>query len=198
MTTPEPTAADAPDALWQQGWYRYARRLPSPNFGERPPHARVELIVVHAISLPPGEYGGDGVHQLFTNTLDWGAHPCYAALRGTEVSAHWFIRRDGALWQYVSARHRAWHAGVSRYLERDNCNDFSVGIELEGLPGRHFDAAQYESLGSLCAAIAQAHPVCAIAGHEHIAPGRKRDPGAGFDWPRLRAMLGWRASFFPR
>jgi len=195
-TTMRPPPADAPDALWAGGWYRCARRLPSPNFGSRPPGAQVELIVLHSISLPPGCYGGDAVHRLFTNSLDCDAHPYYQQLRGVQVSAHWLIARDGALWQYVSAQHRAWHAGASRWLGRDNCNDFSVGIELEGLEGDTFETSQYETLASLCAALAARHPVQAIAGHEHVAPARKRDPGPGFDWPLLQRMLSWPAGMF--
>ncbi|MDR0273913.1 MAG: 1,6-anhydro-N-acetylmuramyl-L-alanine amidase AmpD [Burkholderiaceae bacterium] len=185
------------DQLWSDGWYRHARRLPSSNCGSRPPGASVELIVLHSISLPPGCYGGDAVHRLFTNSLDCDAHPSFQSLRGVQVSVHWLIARDGALWQYVSADHRAWHAGASRYLERDNCNDFSVGIELEGLEGDAFEAPQYETLASLCAALAGRYPVRAIAGHEHIAPGRKRDPGPGFDWLLLQRMLSWPAGMFP-
>jgi AmpD protein len=196
-TTMKAPPADARAALWAGGWYRCARRLPSPNFGPRPSGAQVELIVVHSISLPPGCYGGDAVHRLFTNTLACDAHPYFQQLRGVQVSAHWLIARDGALWQYVSAEHRAWHAGASRWLEREGCNDFSVGIELEGLEGDAFEAPQYETLAALCAALAARYPVQAIAGHEHIAPARKRDPGAGFDWPRLQRGLSWPAGMFP-
>ena len=190
-------AADLPPTLWDNGWYRHARRLPSPNFGPRPPRTQVELIVLHSISLPPGQYGGDEVHRLFTNSLDWNAHPYFQEIRGAEVSAHWLIRRDGALWQYVSADDRAWHAGASHYLGRSNCNDFSVGIELEGIEGGLFDAPQYETLTSLCAAIAARDPIRALAGHEHIAPDRKRDPGPGFDWALLQRLLSWPAGMFP-
>ena len=190
-------AADLPPTLWDNGWYRHARRLPSPNFGPRPPRTQVELIVLHSISLPPGQYGGDEVHRLFTNRLDWNAHPYFQEIRGAEVSAHWLIRRDGALWQYVSADDRAWHAGASHYLGRSNCNDFSVGIELEGIEGGLFDPPQYETLTSLCAAIAARDPIRALAGHEHIAPDRKHDPGPGFDWALLQRLLSWPAGMFP-
>ena len=190
-------AADLPPTLWDNGWYRHARRLPSPNFGPRPPRTQVELIVLHSISLPPGQYGGDEVHQLFTNRLDWNAHPYFQEIRGAEVSAHWLIRRDGALCQHVSADDRAWHAGASHYLGRSNCNDFSVGIELEGIEGGLFDPPQYETLTSLCAAIAARDPIRALAGHEHIAPDRKRDPGPGFDWALLQRLLSWPAGMFP-
>lgn len=193
------------DAVWDGGWYRHARRLDSPNFGPRPSATKaldgaapvIDLIVVHSISLPPGEYGGDAVQRLFTNTLDWNAHPYFKSIEGIQVSAHFYVRRDGALWQFVSCDDRAWHAGTSHYCGRDNCNDFSVGIELEGLEGDTFEAAQYETLSSLCAALAQRYPVQGITGHEHIAPGRKADPGPGFHWARLQRSLGWPDRYFP-
>ncbi len=204
MTTPtttppptEPAHSPAVDALWAQGWYRFARHAPSPNFGPRPLQAVVDLVVLHSISLPPGQYGGDGVQQLFSNQLDWDAHPYYGTIRGLEVSAHFYIRRDGALWQFVSGDDRAWHAGRSHYRGRDNCNDDSIGIELEGLEGDRFEDAQYDTLLSLLAAIAQQYPVIHIAGHEHIAPGRKADPGPGFDWVALRSALPWPDAAFP-
>lgn len=190
--TPEPA-----DALWQDGWYRYAHRVDSPNFGPRPAAAEVDLVVVHSISLPPGVYGGDEVRQLFTNALDWDAHPYFQQIRGMQVSAHFFIRRDGALLQFVSCDDRAWHAGKSCWRGRENCNDDSVGIELEGLEGETFEPAQYEALGVICAALAQHYPIRHVAGHEHIAPGRKNDPGPGFDWAALRRELGWDAGMFP-
>jgi AmpD protein len=189
--------AEAARVLWDQGWYRFARREESPNFGPRPAGAPVDLVVVHSISLPPGVYGGDEVRQLFTNTLDWDAHPYFKTIEGMQVSAHFFIRRDGALWQFVSCDQRAWHAGPSSYRGRSNCNDDSVGIELEGLEDEPFEDAQYEVLATLCAAIGQHYPIAHIAGHEHIAPGRKRDPGAAFDWPLLRRSLGWAPERFP-
>ncbi|MES2973790.1 MAG: 1,6-anhydro-N-acetylmuramyl-L-alanine amidase AmpD [Pseudomonadota bacterium] len=192
------TAPEAPGAgLWRDGWYRFARHLPSPNFGARPAGATVDLIVLHSISLPPGQYGGDEVQRLFTNTLDWTAHPYFMQIRGAEVSSHFYIRRNGELWQFVGCNERAWHAGASHYRGRGNCNDDSVGIELEGLEGLVFEDAQYETLSHLCAALAQAWPVVHIAGHEHVAPGRKQDPGSGFDWPQLQRALGWPAQCFP-
>ena len=188
---------DASSALWADGWYRFARQAPSPNHGPRPDHLEIDLIVVHSISLPPGQYGGPEVAQLFTNTLDWDAHPYFDTIRGMEVSAHFFIRRNGELWQFVSCADRAWHAGRSHFNGRDNVNDNSIGIELEGLEGDPFEAAQYETLASLCGALAQHYPVTHMAGHEHVAPGRKRDPGAGFDWPLVQRSLGWPAARFP-
>jgi N-acetyl-anhydromuramoyl-L-alanine amidase len=185
------------EALWLDGWYRFARHLKSPNFGVRPEGSRIDLIVLHSISLPPGQYGGDEVQQLFTNQLDWEAHPYFQQIRNTQVSAHFYIRRNGELWQFVGTHQRAWHAGKSSYQGRDNCNDYSIGIELEGVEGDMFEAAQYESLAALCAAIGQCHPTVQVAGHEHIAPGRKSDPGAGFDWPRLINMLDWDTTCFP-
>ena len=193
MTLPE----GASPGLWQGGWYRFARHLASPNFGARPPGALVDLIVVHSISLPPGVYGGDEVQRLFTNTLDWNAHPYFKGIEGATVSSHFYIRRNGELWQFVSCDDRAWHAGASHYRGRGECNDDSVCIELEGLEGGRFEPLQYEALVVLCAAIAQRYPVAHIAGHEHIAPGRKRDPGEGFDWGLLRASLAWPGESFP-
>ena len=194
MNAPE---AAPTSALWRAGWYGYARRLPSPNFGPRPVGARIDLIVVHSISLPPGEYGGQQVQQLFTNTLDWNAHPYFSQIKGMQVSSHFYVRRNGELWQFVACDQRAWHAGQSRYRGRDDCNDDSIGIELEGLEGDAFEPPQYETLADLCAAIAQHYPVEHIAGHEHIAPGRKHDPGAGFEWKVLRNALGWASGRFP-
>jgi N-acetyl-anhydromuramoyl-L-alanine amidase len=191
-------APDSPSGLWQDGWYRFARRLDSPNFGQRPAGACVDLIVVHSISLPPGLYGGDEVQRLFTNTLEWDAHPYFKSIEGMKVSSHFYVRRGGELWQFVSCDDRAWHAGASQYRGRADCNDDSVGIELEGLEGHPFEDAQYEALAGLCAAIAQRYPVAHIAGHEHIAPGRKADPGAGFDWAVLQRSLAWPARCFPR
>ncbi len=175
---------------WADGWWAHARACPSPNFGARPADAVLDLVVVHSISLPPGEYGGDGIERLFTNTLDWDAHPYFQTIRGLEVSAHFVIRRDGTCLQFVSVQDRAWHAGRSSWLGRDNCNDYSIGIELEGLEDTAFDAPQYATLVRLIVALAQAWPIRHVAGHEHIAPGRKNDPGAAFDWPHLASTLG--------
>jgi AmpD protein len=182
---------------WDGGWLRQAIRLPSPNFGPRPAQVLIDLIVVHSISLPPGQYGGEGVQALFTNRLDWDAHPYYQQIRGLEVSSHFYIRRDGALWQFVSCDDRAWHAGRSHYRGRDNCNDDSIGIELEGLEGGTFEPAQYQALADLCQALCARYPIAHLAGHEHIAPGRKLDPGPGFDWRLLQTLLGLPPQCFP-
>jgi AmpD protein len=196
-TESAPAAQSAPAALWRDGWYRFARQLPSPNYGQRPSATRVDLVVIHAISLPPGAYGGDAVQRLFTNQLDWGEHPYYKTIEGLQVSSHFFIRRTGELWQFVSCQDRAWHAGVSHYRGRANCNDDSIGIELEGLEGESFADSQYETLASLGAALLQSYPIQHIAGHEDVAHGRKFDPGAGFDWARLQQGLGCDSRVLP-
>lgn len=187
----------APQPAWDGGWLRSAIRCTSPNFGPRPPQACIDLVVVHSISLPPGQYGGDAVQALFTNTLDWDAHPYYQQIRGLQVSAHFYIRRDGTLWQFVSGDERAWHAGRSCWRGRENCNDDSIGVELEGLEGDTFEAAQYETLARLCQTLAQRYPIAHIAGHEHVAPGRKQDPGPGFDWARLQSLSAFPPRCFP-
>lgn len=183
--------------LWRRGWYRFAAHMPSPNFGARPSQARTDLMVLHSISLPPGHYGGPQVQQLFTNQLDWQAHPYFRQIEGLKVSSHFFIRRNGELWQFVSCDDRAWHAGASCYRGRSNCNDDSIGIELEGLEGDTFEAAQYETLNALCPAIMSQFPISHIAGHEHIAPGRKTDPGPGFDWVSFEKNLGLDPRYLP-
>ena len=185
-------------ALWQDGWYRYARALASPNHGPRPAAAHIDLIVMHSISLPPGEYGNHHVQRLFTNQLDWEAHPYFQSIRGLQVSSHFFISRMGELWQFVSGDDRAWHAGQSSHRGRSNCNDDSIGIELEGLEGMMFEAAQYETLTALCSALITQYPIAHVAGHEHIAPGRKDDPGPGFDWLLLQRSLGLADKFLPK
>ncbi len=182
---------------WDGGWLRQAIRLPSPNFGPRPAQALIDLIVVHSISLPPGQYGGESVQALFTNRLDWDAHPYFQQIHGLEVSSHFYIRRDGTLWQFVSCDDRAWHAGRSHYRGRDNCNDDSIGIELEGLEGDTFEPAQYQALAELCRVLCSRYPIAHLAGHEHIAPGRKLDPGPGFDWRQLQTLLGLPSRCFP-
>ena len=172
-------------APWNQGWYALAQAQPSPNFGPRPPGARIDLVVVHSISLPPGRYGGPEIGQLFCNQLDWDAHPYFQLIRGLQVSAHFLVRRDGKLLQFVSCDDRAWHAGRSAYRGRENCNDDSIGVELEGLEGDTFTAAQYQALCDLLSATVAQYPLAFVAGHEHISPGRKMDPGPGFEWSAL-------------
>ncbi len=171
--------------VWQGGWWTPARRLDSPNHDARPCGQKVDLVVLHSISLPPGEYGGDAVERLFTNRLDPSAHPYYEALSGLQVSAHFFLRRDGRVLQFVDCEQRAWHAGVSSWRGRERCNDRSIGIELEGLEGQVFDDAQYARLGVLLPALLRRYPIYDVVGHEHVAPGRKFDPGPRFDWRRL-------------
>ena len=167
------------------GWYAPARRLPSPNCDARPQGASVELVVLHNISLPPGVFTGNAVIELFTNQLDWEAHPYYQGIRGLHVSAHFFVRRDGSLIQCVPCGLRAWHAGASEWRGRPRCNDFSVGIELEGSDDTPFTDAQYASLLPLVRALEQHYPIKDVTGHSDIAPGRKTDPGPHFDWSRL-------------
>lgn len=145
--------------------------------------------MVHAISLPPGEYRGDAVQRLFLAQLDCEAHPYFARLRGLQVSAHFFIRRSGRVLQFVSCDQRAWHAGASIWRGREKCNDWSIGIELEGLEGDVFEPAQYHQLIRLLRALRRRYPLAEVVGHEHVAPGRKADPGPGFDWMRLRRGL---------
>lgn len=181
---------------WQWGWWSQAKRLDSPNFGPRPRDLPIDLVVLHSISLPPGVYGGDAVQRLFTNTLDWDAHPYFEGIRGLEVSSHFYIRRTGACWQFVSTWDRAWHAGRSVWRGREQCNDYSIGIELEGLEGDVFEPAQMDSLAKLLKALQEIHDITDIVGHEHVAPGRKQDPGPGFDWPSLQHRLQWPAEMF--
>lgn len=181
-----PAVPAAARLAWRAGWLQGARRIASPNFGPRPAGTAIDLVVVHSISLPPGQYGGDAIERLFTNRLDPAAHPYFETIRGLRVSAHFLIRRDGELLQFVSCDKRAWHAGESAWKGRTGCNDFSVGIELEGLEGGTFEEAQYERLAVTLASLAARYPIVAVASHEHIAPGRKSDPGAGFDWAGLR------------
>jgi AmpD protein len=155
-------------------------------------------VVLHSISLPPGVYGGDAIERLFTNRLDPQAHPYYAGLAGLQVSAHFVIRRNGRVLQFVACECRAWHAGRSQWRGIDNCNDHSIGIELEGLEGEAFDARQYPALARLLRSLARRYPLREVVGHEHVAPGRKHDPGPGFDWLGLVRRLGWpRRCFAP-
>jgi AmpD protein len=169
-----------------------ARQVPSPNRDARPPGMTPELIVIHAISLPPGEFGGPWIDALFRNGLDPDAHPYFRDIAGFRVSAHLLIRRDGEIVQYVPFHARAWHAGVSNHQGRERCNDFSIGIELEGCDERPFESVQYEVLARVIRALVAAYPGLEperVAGHADIAPGRKTDPGPHFDWARLRALL---------
>lgn len=182
---------------WDSGWWRHARRVDSPNFGPRPEATKVSLALIHSISLPPGVYGGDEIERLFTNRLDWDAHPYFQKIRGLTVSSHLVIRRDGEVMQFVSVDQRAWHAGQSQWKGRANCNDYSVGIELEGLEGETFEAPQYDALKRLLVALRRQYPISDIAGHEHVAPGRKIDPGPGFDWQALRTASGLADVHFP-
>lgn len=180
------------------GWWSAARRIESPNQGPRPAGADVTLALIHSISLPPGRYGGDAIERLFTNTLDWTAHAYFEQIRGITVSSHFVIRRDGEMLQFVATTARAWHAGQSVWRGRENCNDFSVGIELEGLEGECFETPQYVRLAELLRALRGEHAgLCDVAGHEHVAPGRKLDPGPGFDWPRLQSLCAWTDQCFP-
>ena len=173
-------------------WLDQASRLDSPNFGERPAADDISLIVVHNISLPPGEFGGPHIDELFTNRLNPDAHPYFASIAGLEVSSHFLIRRDGAVRQYVACDQRAWHAGRSQWRERENCNDFAIGIELEGTDDSPYTDDQYQQLAALVTALRRAYPAIAadaIVGHCDIAPGRKTDPGPAFDWTRLARLL---------
>lgn len=170
----------------EQGLAEGARFIPSPNHDERPEGCGISLLVIHNISLPPNEYGGDGIIELFTNRLDPTAHPYYETIRGIEVSSHFLIRRDGELIQFVPCTQRAWHAGASNWRGRERCNDFSIGIELEGSDFESFTDAQYKTLARLSKALHTAYPIADVVGHSDIAPGRKTDPGPFFDWVRYR------------
>ncbi|MBY4897423.1 1,6-anhydro-N-acetylmuramyl-L-alanine amidase AmpD [Cupriavidus sp. AU9028] len=190
-----------PLALDERGWVQGARLAPSPNHDERPAGLPVDLLVVHNISLPPGVFGGGAIEALFQNRLDPAGHPYFAQVHAMRVSAHFLIRRDGELVQFVSCGQRAWHAGQSDFLGRERCNDFSIGVELEGCDERPFEAAQYRVLAALTGLLRQRYPIGAVAGHSDIAPGRKTDPGPHFDWDRFAAeadlaprMLPYRVS----
>ncbi|MBA2350640.1 MAG: 1,6-anhydro-N-acetylmuramyl-L-alanine amidase AmpD [Burkholderiales bacterium] len=163
--------------------------IASPNFDERPAHSSVQLLVIHNISLPPGEFGGDGIIELFTNRLDPAAHPYYRSIAHVRVSAHFLIRRNGEIIQFVSCDKRAWHAGISSWCGHERCNDFSIGVELEGCDSIPFTDCQYEGLATLTRTLRATYPISDIKGHSDIAPGRKTDPGPCFDWQRYRAAL---------
>jgi AmpD protein len=171
--------------LDSQGWLKHVRHLPSPNCDARPDGTSIRLIVIHNISLPPGIFDGNAVIELFTNQLDWDTHPYFQEIRGLRVSAHFFIRRDGEPIQFVPCGMRAWHAGVSSWRGHEQCNDFSIGIELEGTDDLPFAEAQYDTLTALVRTLREAYPIEAVTGHANIAPGRKTDPGPHFDWRRL-------------
>jgi N-acetyl-anhydromuramoyl-L-alanine amidase len=168
------------------GIFTEAKFIASPNVDARPAPEDISLIVIHNISLPPSQYGGNGVIELFTNQLNPDEHPYYAEIAHLKVSSHFFIRRDGELIQFASCNDRAWHAGASNWQGRERCNDFSIGIELEGSDFEAFEPLQYETLQTLIASIKARYPIQAITGHSDIAPGRKTDPGAYFDWTRIK------------
>ncbi len=179
----------------QDGWLQGVRQLHSHNCGDRPEGCEPDLLVIHNISLPPGCYGGDAIERFFTNCLDWEEHPYYREIRGMEVSSHLLVRRDGDLVQFVSFNDRAWHAGASCFDGRENCNDFSIGIELEGTDDEPYTDVQYAVLADVSAALLEAFPrleESRITGHSDIAPGRKTDPGPAFDWRRYRDELASR------
>jgi len=181
-----PVPADfVPDA---EGWVSAARRMPSPNFDERPAGMPVELVVLHNISLPPGQFGSGDIEAFFQNRLDPDRHPFFATIHQVQVSAHFLVRRDGELVQFVPCTRRAWHAGLSDFFGRTRCNDFSIGIEIEGTDDLPFTAAQYATTATLVKALRAAYPVGAIAAHSDIAPGRKTDPGPHFDWDHFAKL----------
>ena len=170
-----------------------ARQVPSPNFNERPETCEPELVVVHCISLPPGQFGGPFIEQFFQNQLDPSGHPYFAEIAQMEVSSHLLIRRDGEIIQFVPFNRRAWHAGKSCYEGRENCNDFSIGIELEGVDDGPYEQIQYDRLKQVIECLAAHYPSITprnVTGHSDIAPGRKTDPGAHFDWKKLEQLLG--------
>ena len=183
-------ASTVPSRLDADGWLAGAKRIASPNCDDRPDPSDISLLVLHGISLPPGEFGGDGIARLFTNRLDYAAHPYFESLRELRVASHFLVRRDGALIQFVPCIRRAWHAGQSSWRGRERCNDFSIGVELEGTDTRAYTARQYARLARLVRALRQRYPLRDIAGHSDIAPGRKTDPGPSFEWGRLRSLVG--------
>lgn len=177
------------DSVIVNGWLSTATKCPSPNFNRRPLHSPVSLLVIHNISLPPGEFGGGHVEAFFQNKLNASLHPYFATIAGMQVSAHLFIARDGAITQFVSFDDRAWHAGTSAFAGVENCNDYSIGIELEGTDEAPYTDTQYESLAKVTRQLLATYPKLTparITGHEHVAPGRKTDPGPSFDWARYR------------
>lgn len=186
------TSVTEPEMAILNGWLNIAQKIPSPNFNRRPENTGVSLLVIHNISLPPGEFGGGFVQQFFQNTLDAHAHPYFETIASLQVSAHLFIERDGKVTQFVSFADRAWHAGASSYDGVANCNDYSIGIELEGTDDQPYTDAQYSQLAKVTRQLLLTYPTLTperIVGHEHIAPGRKTDPGPCFDWSRYFAQL---------
>ncbi len=183
-----------PDA---QGWVPAARRVPSPNFDARPDGAPTDVVVIHNISLPPGQFGTCKVQEFFQNRLDVSRHPFFETIRDVRVSAHFLITREGELVQFVACTQRAWHAGQSEYCGRPRCNDFSIGIEIEGADDQPFTLAQYDTAASLVAALRLTYPIAGIAGHSDIAPGRKTDPGPHFDWGRFATLAQLPANLLP-
>lgn len=175
--------------LDEDGVLAGAKQISSPNWDERPESAEVTLLVVHGISLPPGEFGGDAIVRLFTNALDFSEHPYYETLRDLKVSAHFLVRRTGELLQFVCCAKRAWHAGASTWRSRDRCNDFSIGVELEGVDDSAYADAQYQTLSRLLLALRGRYPIVDVVGHADISPGRKTDPGPAFDWGSFRDSL---------
>ncbi len=179
-----------PFEIDNDGFAAAVGRIDSPNCDARPAGSAVELLVIHNISLPPGEFGGSSIVDLFTNKLDAATHPYYREIAGLKVSAHFLIRRDGVVIQFVSTEQRAWHAGVSSWRGRSGCNDFSIGIELEGADDCAFETAQYAALAELTRALCARYAIADVVGHSDIAPGRKTDPGPCFDWARFRQLTG--------
>jgi N-acetyl-anhydromuramoyl-L-alanine amidase len=181
----------------ESGLMRGVRQIASPNHDPRPAGVEADLIVVHGISLPPGEYGGPWIDRLFTNTLPADVHAYFAEISGLRASSHLAVTRDGAVTQYVSFTERAWHAGKSNFQGREACNDFSVGVELEGTDTQPYEDVQYDRLAEVVAALCAAYPRLSperLVGHSDIAPGRKTDPGPAFDWPRARRLIAAAAS----
>lgn len=188
------------EAISPAGWLDGVRRVESPNCDERPAGVQPDLIVVHGISLPPGEFGGPWIDALFTNQLPAGEHPFFAEVASLRVSAHVLVRRDGGVVQYVPFHRRAWHAGESRWQGRERCNDYSIGIELEGTDASAYEPAQYVTLARLVARLCRAYPTLSperIVGHSDVAPGRKTDPGIAFDWPLLRVLVSYELEVTP-
>lgn len=185
--------------LQHNGWLILPgiKHRPSPNFDARPEGIDISLLVIHNISLPPGEFDTDCPARLFTNELDFDEHPWFEQIRGLQVSSHFLIEREGTVTQFVSCNDRAWHAGVSMFNQRSACNNFSIGIELEGTDDLPYTDAQYEQLGKLTAILKTQYPLTAVRGHCHIAPARKTDPGRAFDWDRYAELGGWQACQLP-